>query len=126
MTQGRPFNSEVFALWRQLTGRLTSNHALVFWGRLALWGAAFVTAFMGQMQLTIVSRGSSFLRHLPVVGDHIQETSLGRGVVYMAVATVFIIAATPFTDEGALDLYSVDSLTDFYLGCGVPLRQHRR
>jgi 4-hydroxy-tetrahydrodipicolinate synthase len=32
---------------------------------------------------------------------------------------VFIIAATPFTDEGALDLPSVDSLTDFYLGCGV-------
>ena len=32
---------------------------------------------------------------------------------------VFIIAATPFTDEGALDLDSVDSLTDFYLGCGV-------
>ncbi|MBR2815435.1 MAG: dihydrodipicolinate synthase family protein [Reyranella sp.] len=32
---------------------------------------------------------------------------------------VFIIAATPFTDDGALDLKSVDSLTDFYLGCGV-------
>jgi 4-hydroxy-tetrahydrodipicolinate synthase len=32
---------------------------------------------------------------------------------------VYIIAATPFTDEGALDLHSVDSLTDFYLGCGV-------
>ncbi len=32
---------------------------------------------------------------------------------------VFIIAATPFTDEGALDLSSVDTLTDFYLGCGV-------
>jgi 4-hydroxy-tetrahydrodipicolinate synthase len=32
---------------------------------------------------------------------------------------VFIIAATPFTDEGALDLNSIDSLTDFYLGCGV-------
>jgi 4-hydroxy-tetrahydrodipicolinate synthase len=32
---------------------------------------------------------------------------------------VYIIAATPFTDEGALDLQSVDSLTDFYLGCGV-------
>src|SRR5258708_22660485 len=32
---------------------------------------------------------------------------------------VFIIAATPFTDEGALDLQSVDTLTDFYLGCGV-------
>ena len=32
---------------------------------------------------------------------------------------VYIIAATPFTDEGAVDLESVDSLTDFYLGCGV-------
>jgi 4-hydroxy-tetrahydrodipicolinate synthase len=32
---------------------------------------------------------------------------------------VFIIAATPFTDSGALDLDSVDSLTDFYIGCGV-------
>ena len=26
---------------------------------------------------------------------------------------VFIIAATPFTDEGALDLQSIDTLTDF-------------
>jgi 4-hydroxy-tetrahydrodipicolinate synthase len=32
---------------------------------------------------------------------------------------VYIIAATPFTDEGAVDFASVDSLTDFYLGCGV-------
>ncbi len=32
---------------------------------------------------------------------------------------VYIIAATPFTDDGALDLASVDSLTDFYLACGV-------
>lgn len=32
---------------------------------------------------------------------------------------VFIIAATPFTDDGVLDLQSVDTLTDFYLGCGV-------
>lgn len=32
---------------------------------------------------------------------------------------VYIIAATPFTDEGAVDLPSVDSLTDFYLGCGI-------
>ncbi len=32
---------------------------------------------------------------------------------------VYIIAATPFTDEGALDLSSIDTLTDFYLGCGV-------
>ncbi|MBX3503752.1 MAG: dihydrodipicolinate synthase family protein [Alphaproteobacteria bacterium] len=32
---------------------------------------------------------------------------------------VFIIAATPFTDAGAVDYDSVDSLTDFYIGCGV-------
>ncbi|MBI2740060.1 MAG: dihydrodipicolinate synthase family protein [Rhodospirillales bacterium] len=32
---------------------------------------------------------------------------------------VFIIAATPFADNGELDLQSVDTLTDFYLGCGV-------
>lgn len=32
---------------------------------------------------------------------------------------VYIIAATPFTDNGAVDLDSVDSLTDFYLRCGV-------
>ncbi len=32
---------------------------------------------------------------------------------------VYIIAATPFSDEGALDLQSVDTLTDFYLRCGV-------
>src|SRR3977135_2689789 len=32
---------------------------------------------------------------------------------------VLIIAATPFTDEGGLDIQSVDTVTDFYLGCGV-------
>ncbi|NDW06957.1 dihydrodipicolinate synthase family protein [Jiella pacifica] len=32
---------------------------------------------------------------------------------------VFIIAATPFTEAGAVDEASIDSLTDFYLGCGV-------
>jgi 4-hydroxy-tetrahydrodipicolinate synthase len=32
---------------------------------------------------------------------------------------VYIIAATPFTDDGALDLHSIDTLTDFYLRCGV-------
>lgn len=39
----------------------------------------------------------------------ISETSKG----------VYIIAATPFTDEGELDLASTDSLTDFYLEKGV-------
>ena len=41
---------------------------------------------------------------------------------------VYIIAATPFTDDGALDLQSVDTLTDFYLRCGVmasPARHDR-
>ena len=32
---------------------------------------------------------------------------------------VFIIAATPFTESGALDLDSTDSLVDFYLSHGV-------
>ncbi|MEM8596566.1 MAG: dihydrodipicolinate synthase family protein [Pseudomonadota bacterium] len=32
---------------------------------------------------------------------------------------VFIIAATPFAEDGALDLESADSLVDFYKGCGV-------
>ena len=32
---------------------------------------------------------------------------------------VYIIAATPFTDDGALDLQSVDTLTDFYTRSGV-------
>lgn len=32
---------------------------------------------------------------------------------------VYIIAATPFSDDGEVDLYSLDSLTDFYLEQGV-------
>ena len=36
-----------------------------------------------------------------------------------AAAGVFIIAATPFEDSGALDLSSTDSLIDFYLGTGA-------
>ncbi|MDM0077247.1 dihydrodipicolinate synthase family protein [Variovorax sp. J2P1-59] len=41
--------------------------------------------------------------------EKLSETSKG----------VYIIAATPFTDEGELDLASTDSLTDFYLEKGV-------
>lgn len=41
--------------------------------------------------------------------EKISETSKG----------VYIIAATPFTDDGELDLESTDSLTDFYLAQGV-------
>jgi 4-hydroxy-tetrahydrodipicolinate synthase len=41
--------------------------------------------------------------------EKISETSKG----------VYIIAATPFTDDGELDLASADSLTDFYLEKGV-------
>ena len=32
---------------------------------------------------------------------------------------VYVIAVTPFTDEGALDFASTDRLVDFYLDCGV-------
>jgi 4-hydroxy-tetrahydrodipicolinate synthase len=32
---------------------------------------------------------------------------------------VYVIAATPFADDGALDLASTDSMVEFYLDCGV-------
>ena len=32
---------------------------------------------------------------------------------------VFPIAPTPFFDDGAVDIASIDRLTDFYLGCGA-------
>jgi dihydrodipicolinate synthase/N-acetylneuraminate lyase len=32
---------------------------------------------------------------------------------------VYLITVTPFTDSGALDLASTDSMVDFYLACGV-------
>jgi 4-hydroxy-tetrahydrodipicolinate synthase len=32
---------------------------------------------------------------------------------------VYIIAVTPFTDDGAVDANSVDRMVDFYVGCGV-------
>lgn len=32
---------------------------------------------------------------------------------------VYVIAATPFTDDGAIDRASIDRLVEFYLGCGV-------
>jgi 4-hydroxy-tetrahydrodipicolinate synthase len=32
---------------------------------------------------------------------------------------VFVIAATPFTDSGAVDFAGIDSLTDFYLSFGI-------
>jgi len=41
------------------------------------------------------------------------------GKLSEAAKGVFIIAATPFTDEGALDVQSLDTLTEFYLRCGV-------
>ena len=32
---------------------------------------------------------------------------------------VYIIAATPFTEDGAVDGASLDRLMDFYVGCGI-------
>jgi 4-hydroxy-tetrahydrodipicolinate synthase len=32
---------------------------------------------------------------------------------------VYVIAATPFTDDGRIDHAGIDQLVDFYLGCGV-------
>lgn len=47
------------------------------------------------------------------------ESNMSSGKLTEAAKGVYIIAATPFTDDGALDLQSVDRLTDFYLSCGV-------
>jgi 4-hydroxy-tetrahydrodipicolinate synthase len=32
---------------------------------------------------------------------------------------VYVIAATPFTDDGRVDTPSIDRMVDFYIGCGV-------
>ncbi|MBS0244677.1 MAG: dihydrodipicolinate synthase family protein, partial [Proteobacteria bacterium] len=32
---------------------------------------------------------------------------------------VYVIAATPFTEKGAIDTESIDRLVSFYLDCGV-------
>ena len=37
---------------------------------------------------------------------------------------VFVIAATPFGDDGALDLVSVDRMVDFYLDRGADGMTH--
>ena len=40
-------------------------------------------------------------------------------LIHRRSAGVFVIAATPFADDGALDPGSTDRLVDFYLGAGV-------
>jgi 4-hydroxy-tetrahydrodipicolinate synthase len=46
-------------------------------------------------------------------------TGQTSGLIHRETDGVFIIAATPFTEEGGLDLASTDRMVDFYLGCGV-------
>lgn len=45
--------------------------------------------------------------------------SAHSGLINETTRGVYVIAATPFADNGELDLASVDSLTDFYLDKGV-------
>ena len=40
---------------------------------------------------------------------HLNETAKG----------VYVIAATPFTDSGAVDVASIDRMVDSYIACGV-------
>src|SRR6266567_8953232 len=42
-----------------------------------------------------------------------------RMMIDIDASGVYIIAATPFTDDGAVDSASVDRLMDFYIGCGI-------
>ena len=39
---------------------------------------------------------------------------------------VFAIAVTPFTEDGMVDLASVDSMVDFFLGVRLQRRHHPR
>ena len=39
--------------------------------------------------------------------------------IHSSTCGVFVIAATPFTDSGAIDFESIDTLTDFYLSFGI-------
>src|SRR5258705_8497927 len=48
-----------------------------------------------------------------------RSVDMTTGKLSEAAKGVYIIAATPFTDDGALDLQSVDTLTDFDLRGGV-------
>src|SRR5581483_9426220 len=41
------------------------------------------------------------------------------GMLETSASGVYIIAATPFTDDGAIDTASLDRLMDFYVGCGI-------
>ena len=41
------------------------------------------------------------------------------GMLETSASGVYIIAATPFTDDGAIDTASLDRLIDFYMGCGI-------
>lgn len=81
--------------WRNAGRTLASVFPLPLGVRLALWGAAFVTGLMGHLQLSIfpVPDSDPVLRHIPFFGGQIDDTSLGRGLVYLAVATVFIVLA---------------------------------
>src|SRR5688572_14893494 len=56
--------------------------------------------------------------HDPGAHRTIRRTSMAARLDETAKG-VFIIAATPFTDNGEVDFNSVDSLTDFYISCGV-------
>src|SRR3954470_4877156 len=48
-----------------------------------------------------------------------RESAMSAAKLNETAKGVYIIAATPFTDDGALDLQSLDTLTEFYLRCGV-------
>ena len=65
--------STVAITFPRMIDRVAARLPTPLW-RLALWAAAFVTAFEGQLLL--------------------EGKSLGRGLVFMAVATVFIVIAT--------------------------------
>jgi 4-hydroxy-tetrahydrodipicolinate synthase len=51
--------------------------------------------------------------------DHAATQEEMRAMLDTQANGVYIIAATPFTDDGAVDTASLDRLMDFYIGCGI-------
>ena len=48
-----------------------------------------------------------------------QEAETAAAMLDIHASGVYIIAATPFTEDGAVDGASLDRLMDFYVGCGI-------
>src|SRR5262249_12558372 len=59
------------------------------------------------------------LRPQPILRSRQHDTEHAMTQIGPDTRGVYIISVTPFTDEGAIDWPSVDTLVEFYIGKGV-------